>query len=94
MARTTPHPPDRPTPGTARLFIEECDTVALLERLGSPLFVFSEAQLRDNFRRFRDAFAEDRPNGPIDVMPAMKAPDPPGGGLFPPRRLGPRQWSG
>ncbi len=73
MARTTPHPPDRLTIRDGRLFIEECDAVKLLERFGSPLFVFSEAQLRDNYRRFRDAFSEAWPDGPIDVMPAMKA---------------------
>ena len=73
MARMTPHPPDRLTTRDGRLFIEECDAVALLERFGSPLFVFSEAQLRDNYRRFRDAFAEGWPNGRVDVMPAMKA---------------------
>ncbi len=55
------------------LFIEEYDTVELVERFGSPLFVVSEAQLRGNVRRFHDAFAAHWPKGPVDVLPALKA---------------------
>lgn len=67
------HPQDCLTTRDGRLFIEECDTVGLVERFGSPIFVFSEAQIRGNYRRFRDAFARGWPHGPVDVMPAMKA---------------------
>lgn len=54
------------------LHIEGVDTVDLAKRFGTPLFVFSEAQLRENLRRFREAFAVGWP-GPVDVLPAMKA---------------------
>jgi diaminopimelate decarboxylase len=54
------------------LHIEGVSTVDLAEQFGTPLFVFSEAQIRENLRRFREAFAEDWP-GPVDVLPAMKA---------------------
>ncbi len=56
-----------------RLFVEELDAAGLVERFGSPIFVFSEAQLRSNVRRFRAAFAEGWPEGPVDVLPAFKA---------------------
>jgi diaminopimelate decarboxylase len=56
-----------------RLFIEECDTVELLETYGSPLFVMSEHQLRSNFRRYKNAFGQHWPDGPLDVLPANKA---------------------
>ncbi len=55
------------------LFIEECDTVELVEKFGSPLFVFSENQLRQNLREFRDAFARYWPDGKLEVLPAIKA---------------------
>jgi diaminopimelate decarboxylase len=67
------HPPDCLSLRDGRLFIEDADAAALVERFGSPIFVFSEAQIRDNYRRFRDAFASGWPHGPVDVMPAMKA---------------------
>ena len=35
-----------------RLYVEECDTLDLVAEFGSPLFVFSEDQLRRNVRRF------------------------------------------
>jgi hypothetical protein len=54
------------------LHIEGVNTLDLAERFGTPLFVFSEAQIRENLRRFREAFAQGWP-GPVDVLPAMKA---------------------
>ncbi len=54
------------------LHIEGVNTLDLVERFGTPLFAFSEAKLRENLRRFREAFAEGWP-GPVDVLPAMKA---------------------
>lgn len=55
------------------LFIEECDTVELVQRFGSPLFVLSEDHIRRNVRRFQKAFQEGWPNGPVKVLPAAKA---------------------
>jgi diaminopimelate decarboxylase len=56
-----------------RLFVEELDTHELAERFGTPLFVLSETQLRDNLHRFRRAFEREWPDGPVDVLPAFKA---------------------
>jgi diaminopimelate decarboxylase len=56
-----------------RLFVEERDTIELAERFGTPLFVVSETQLRDNVRRFRRAFEAVWDDGPVDVLPAFKA---------------------
>jgi diaminopimelate decarboxylase len=55
------------------LFVEGCDTLDLLQRFGSPLFVLSENQIRRNVRRFQDAFEAGWPCGPVKVLPAAKA---------------------
>ena len=55
------------------LFIEDCDTNALVEEFGSPLFVVSENQLRRNYRRYHSAFQSHWPDGPVDILPANKA---------------------
>ncbi len=55
------------------LFIEDRDTVDLVEEFGSPIFVMSENQLRRNVRRFQSAFAQGWTDGPVKVMPAAKA---------------------
>jgi diaminopimelate decarboxylase len=55
------------------LFIEEMASTELIEHFGSPLFVFSEDQIRRNVRRFRDAFDKGWTAGPVKVMPAAKA---------------------
>jgi diaminopimelate decarboxylase len=55
------------------LWVEGCDTLALVREFGSPLFVFSEDQLRRNVRRFQRAFQAGWPDGPVVVMPAAKA---------------------
>ena len=73
MIPTDHHPPDCLSIRGSRLFIEDCDTVDLVERFGSPIFVFSERQITENYRRFRDAFTAGWRHGPVDVMPAMKA---------------------
>jgi diaminopimelate decarboxylase len=57
----------------SHLFVEECDTVELVERFGSPLFVYSEDQLRRNVRRFQRAFERGWPHGEVQVLPAAKA---------------------
>lgn len=55
------------------LFIEEVGSRDLIARFGSPLFVFSEDQIRRNVRRFQAAFERGWPVGPVKVMPAAKA---------------------
>lgn len=55
------------------LFIEEVASTDLVDRFGSPLFVFSEDQIRRNIRRFRTAFETGWTAGPVKVMPAVKA---------------------
>ncbi len=56
-----------------RLFVEQCDTLDLVRRFGSPLFVVSEDQLRRNVHRFREAFQRGWTEGPVAVLPAAKA---------------------
>ena len=55
------------------LYIEELASTELVERFGSPLFVFSENQIRRNVRRFKNAFEKGWTAGPVKVMPAVKA---------------------
>lgn len=55
------------------LFIEDLASTELIERFGSPLFVFSEDQIRRNVRRFQNAFQKGWTAGPVKVMPAAKA---------------------
>lgn len=55
------------------LYIEGYDTVKLVETFGSPLFVVSEQQLRDNYRHYKSAFSRHWPNGQVDILPANKA---------------------
>jgi diaminopimelate decarboxylase len=55
------------------LFVEELDTIDLVRRFGSPLFVMSEDQIRRNVRAFRTAFQEGWPDGAVAVLPAAKA---------------------
>jgi len=56
-----------------QLYVEACRALDLLREFGSPLFVFSEDQLRRNVRRFRAAFSAGWPDGQVVVMPAAKA---------------------
>jgi len=55
------------------LFVESCDAVELGERFGTPLYVVSEDQLRRNARRFVEAFGSRWPEGPVHVLPSIKA---------------------
>jgi len=55
------------------LFIEDCDTVDLVARFGSPIFVVSEDQVRRNVRRFHQAFQQGWPDGEVKILPAAKA---------------------
>ena len=50
------------------LWIEGCDTVALAERFGTPLFVLSEDQLRRNVRAFQSAFQAGWQDGPVRIL--------------------------
>ncbi|MSO54105.1 MAG: diaminopimelate decarboxylase [Rhodospirillales bacterium] len=38
------------------LWVDGCDTVDLANQFGTPLYIWSEGQLRHNYRRFRDAW--------------------------------------
>lgn len=58
--------------GSGMLHIEDRSAESLLEEFGSPLYVVSEATLRTNFRRIRDAFQSRWPK-PVNVMYAIKA---------------------
>ncbi len=55
------------------LFVEECDTIDLIDQFGSPLFVMSEDQIRRNVRSFQEAFQKGWPDGPVKILPAAKA---------------------
>jgi len=56
-----------------RLFFEECAVGGLAERFGTPLYVVSETQLRANLRAFRRAFEASWTEGPVHVLPSIKA---------------------
>jgi diaminopimelate decarboxylase len=55
------------------LFIEGCDSTKLAERFGTPIYVMSEDQVRRNFRTFLAEFRRGWPDGPVVVMPSIKA---------------------
>ncbi len=54
------------------LYIEDCNTIDLVKEFGSPLFVISEAQLRNNIRRFQQSFKQGW-DADVMIMPAAKA---------------------
>jgi diaminopimelate decarboxylase len=56
-----------------RLAIEGCDASDLAARFGTPLYVISEDQLRRNVRTFYAEFRRGWPDGPVVVMPSIKA---------------------
>lgn len=56
-----------------RLYIEGCDVPELVDRFGSPLFVFSEAQVLSNLDRYRKAFRTEWRDGPVEILAAFKA---------------------
>ena len=56
-----------------RLWMEECDTVELARRFGTPVYAVSEDQLRRNARRIGAAFAADWPEGEVALLPSLKA---------------------
>jgi len=53
--------------------IEGLDCAQLAEEFGTPLFVTSEGQLRQNFRRVREALAAAYPENDVNVMWAIKS---------------------
>jgi diaminopimelate decarboxylase len=55
------------------LWMEECDTVELARRFGTPLYAVSEDQLRRNARRIAAAFAAGWPDGETALLPSLKA---------------------
>lgn len=56
-----------------QLRIEGCAVTDLARRFGTPCYVVSEDQLRRNVRHFRRAFSERWPEGPVHVLPSIKA---------------------
>src|SRR5712691_12248924 len=56
-----------------RLWMEECDTVELARRFGTPLYAVSEDQLRRRARRIAAAFADRWPEGEVRLLPSLKA---------------------
>jgi hypothetical protein len=65
--------PDMVSIRDGRLVVDDVAAGELIERFGSPLFVYSETQLRANVRRIAAAMAAGWPDGPVDVLPAFKA---------------------
>ena len=59
--------------GGGHLWIEGCDTVALAERFGTPIYVVSDAQLRANCRTLRTAFERHWTCGRVEFLPSLKA---------------------
>lgn len=56
-----------------RFMIEDLDCVQLAEEFGTPVFVTSEGQLRQNYRRIRDALVAAYPENDVNVMWAIKS---------------------
>ena len=73
MTRDWTRPPALTTIRNGVLFVEGCDSTGLAERFGTPLYVMSEDQLRRNVRAFQAEFGRGWPDGPVVVMPSIKA---------------------
>jgi diaminopimelate decarboxylase len=56
-----------------QLFVEEVAAEELARRFGTPVYVMSENGLRRRLRRFLRAFQEAWPEGPVHVLPSIKA---------------------
>jgi diaminopimelate decarboxylase len=56
-----------------RLAIEDIELAEIADRFGTPLYVVSEAQLRSNARAVVRAFSDRWTEGPVLVMPSIKA---------------------
>jgi diaminopimelate decarboxylase len=55
------------------LWIEDCSTIAIAARFGTPVYVLSEARLRANCRRIKAAFSQYWPFGVVELLPSLKA---------------------
>jgi len=55
------------------LYLEECNVAELAEEFGTPLYVVSETQLRNNYRRFSSALQSCWHEGESRILPALKA---------------------
>ena len=55
------------------LFIENCNTVEIAREFGTPVFLVSESHLRDNFRVYKRTFERYWTEGPVRIMPSIKA---------------------
>jgi diaminopimelate decarboxylase len=56
-----------------RLYFEGCEVEGLARQYGTPLYVVSEDQLRRNYRRYLQAFAERWREGTVHILPSIKA---------------------
>jgi diaminopimelate decarboxylase len=56
-----------------RLFVEEIAAEELVHRFGTPIYVMSENGLRHRIRRYISAFRAHWPEGPVHVLPSIKA---------------------
>lgn len=59
-------------PKAGRLVVEDCAAEDLAKQFGTPLFAYSERQLRTNYRRIHGAFQSNWPK-PVHVLYAIKA---------------------
>ncbi len=55
------------------LWIEDCDSVEIASQFGTPLYVVSETQLRENCRRMAAQFRRYWRAGPVQLLPSLKA---------------------
>ncbi|MGA7862011.1 MAG: hypothetical protein WCB19_09180 [Thermoplasmata archaeon] len=56
-----------------RLFVEEVAAEELARRFGTPIYVMSENGLRRRVRRYIQALKERWPEGPVHILPSIKA---------------------
>jgi diaminopimelate decarboxylase len=56
-----------------RLFVEDVAADALARQFGTPIYVMSENGLRRRIRRYIRAFQERWPEGPVHILPSIKA---------------------
>lgn len=55
------------------LWMEETDLAEITRRFATPVFIMSEAQLRSNARRYREAFQRSWNRGEVEILSALKA---------------------
>ncbi|HOD72632.1 MAG TPA: SCP2 sterol-binding domain-containing protein [Deltaproteobacteria bacterium] len=65
--------PHFPISEDGHFMVEGIDCADLAERYGTPLFVTSEGQLRENIRTMKAAFAQAYPENAVNVMWAIKS---------------------